>query len=232
LSFLHPIKAWISEDSEQLEHNCTPRTSPKKREVNGILRCREELQVSAHPPPEITQMLSSISKGDAAAASKLIDIVYMELHRLASSYLRRERVDHTLQTTALVHEAYLRLFGKNNPPSLNNREHFFAVAATQMRRILVDHARQNCAKKRKGISVPLDEAYHISSGRDEDIIAIDDALKELAEVDPDSYKVVELRFFGGYTDKETAQILGRNLARVRRDWEFARSWLYARLEEA
>ena len=116
------------------------------------------------------------------------------------------------------------------PPSSSHTLDDFAVAATQMRRILVDHARQNCAKKRKGISIPIDEAYHVSSGKDEDLVAIDDALKELAAVDPDGAQVVELRFFGGYTDKETAQILGKNLARVRRDWEFARSWLYDRLD--
>jgi RNA polymerase sigma factor (TIGR02999 family) len=186
--------------------------------------------MSAQPSSNITELLSSAGKGDSVAASQLLDVVYSELHRLAGRYMSRERVDHTLQTTGLVHEAYLRLFGTNNPPSLNNREHFFAVAATQMRRILVDHARQNCAKKRKGISIPIDEAYHVSSGKDEDLVAIDDALKELAAVDPDGAQVVELRFFGGYTDKETAQILGKNLARVRRDWEFARSWLYDRLD--
>lgn len=183
------------------------------------------------PSADITRLLSSIHNGDQAAASQLLDVVYTELHRLASRYMSRERVDHTLQTTGLVHEAYLRLFGTNNPPTLNNREHFFAVAATQMRRILVDHAREHCAQKRKGISIPIDEAYHVSSGRDEDLVAIDDALKELAEVDPDGAKVVELRFFGGYTDKETAQILGKNLSQVRRDWEFARSWLYDRLDQ-
>jgi RNA polymerase sigma-70 factor, ECF subfamily len=186
--------------------------------------------VNTQTSNDITQLLSLIGKGDATASTRLLDLVYSELHRLASRYMSRERVDHTLQTTGLVHEAYLKLFGSSNPPSLNNREHFFAVAATQMRRILVDHARQNCAKKRKGISIPLDEAYHVSSGREEDLIAIDDALKELAEIDPEGCKIVELRFFGGYTDKETAQILGKNLARVRRDWEFARSWLYARLD--
>jgi RNA polymerase sigma-70 factor, ECF subfamily len=186
--------------------------------------------MSAQPSSNITELLSSVGKGDSVAAAQLLDVVYDELHRLAGRYMSRERVDHTLQTTGLVHEAYLRLFGTNNPPSLNNREHFFAVAATQMRRILVDHARQNCAKKRKGISIPIDEAYHVSSGKDEDLVAIDDALNELAGVDPEGAQVVELRFFGGYTDKETAQILGKNLARVRRDWEFARSWLYDRLD--
>jgi RNA polymerase sigma-70 factor (ECF subfamily) len=184
------------------------------------------------PPPEaeITRLLVSIKEGHQVAAAQLLDLVYAELHRLAGRYMRGERIDHTLQTTGLVHEAYLRLFGTDNPPTLNNREHFFAVAATQMRRILVDHARQNCAQKRKGISIPIDEAYFVSSAKDEDLVAIDDALRELAEVDPEGAKVVELRFFGGYTDKEIAQITGRNFARVRRDWEFARSWLYDRLD--
>lgn len=179
---------------------------------------------------DITQLLSSIDKGDPEAAARLLDVVYTELHRLASRYMRRERMDHTLQTTGLVHEAYLRLFGTSNPPSLNNREHFFAVAATQMRRVLVDHARQNTAQKRKGIHIPIDDAYDLSSGRDEDLVAIDDALNELAEIDPEGAKVVELKFFGGYTDKETAQILGKNVSKIRRDWEFARSWLHTRLE--
>jgi RNA polymerase sigma-70 factor, ECF subfamily len=200
-------------------------------QVQAGSRREDNSPVNSHSEADITKLLSSIGKGDSVAASQLLDIVYAELHRLAGRYMRRERVDHTLQTTGLVHEAYLRLFGTENPPTLNNREHFFAVAANQMRRILVDHARQNCAQKRKGISIPIDEAYYISSGRDEDLVAIDDALKELAEVDPEGSKVVELRFFGGYTDKETAQILGKNLARVRRDWEFARSWLYNRLDE-
>jgi RNA polymerase sigma-70 factor, ECF subfamily len=186
--------------------------------------------MSAAPDTDITRLLSSIGEGDQVAAAKLLDIVYAELHRLAGSYMRRERVDHTLQTTGLVHEAYLRLFGSQNPPTLNNREHFFAVAATQMRRVLVDHARQNCAQKRKGISIPIDEACYISNARDEDLVAIDDALNELAEVDPESCKVIELRFFGGYTDKETAQIMGVSLSKVRRNWEFARSWLYDRLD--
>jgi RNA polymerase sigma-70 factor, ECF subfamily len=205
-----------------------PRT--KKKPAPCYTARQEFTYMSAQPSSNITELLSSAGKGDSLAAAQLLDVVYGELHRLAGRYMSRERVDHTLQTTGLVHEAYLRLFGTNNPPSLNNREHFFAVAATQMRRILVDHARQNCAKKRKGISIPIDEAYHVSSGKDEDLVAIDDALKELAAVDPEGAQVVELRFFGGYTDKETAQILGKNLARVRRDWEFARSWLYDRLD--
>jgi RNA polymerase sigma-70 factor, ECF subfamily len=188
--------------------------------------------MDSQPSPGITQLLQLTNQGDAAAATQLLDVVYTELHRLAARYMSGERVDHTLQTTGLVHEAYLRLFGSDAPVAMHDSGHFFAVAATQMRRILVDHARQRSAQKRKGISIPIDEAYHISSGRDEDLIELDDALRELSEVDPEASQVVELRFFGGYTDKETAEILGKNIAKVRRDWEFARSWLHARLDES
>ena len=181
--------------------------------------------------PHITELLELARQGNPAAATSLLETVYAELHRLASRYMSGERTEHTLQTTGLVHEAYLRLFGADSQIPLKNSGHFFAVAAMQMRRILVDHARQNNAQKRKGINIPLDEAYHVSSGNDAQLVALDGALRELAEIDPDASKVVELRFFGGFTDKETAQILGKNVAKTRRDWEFARSWLYARLDE-
>ncbi|HEX4136382.1 MAG TPA: ECF-type sigma factor [Bryobacteraceae bacterium] len=188
--------------------------------------------MSSKPGPQITHLLDSAGHGDDAAAAQIIELVYAELRRLAAHYMSGEKVDHTLQTTALVHEAFLELFGQDTPMSFRNTGHFFAVAAIQMRRILVDHARQGNAQKRRVISVPLDEAYHISSGRDDALVALDDALKELAEVDPDASKVIELRFFGGYTDKETAEILDKNVAKVRRDWEFGRAWLYSRLDES
>ena len=187
--------------------------------------------MSSEQQPRVTQLLELIGSGDAAASVQLLDLVYAELHRLAARYMRSERPDHTLQTTALVHEVYLRLFGSEKPVAVKNSQHFFAVAAMQMRRVLVDHARQNIAQKRKGISIPLDEAYHICQGRDAELVALDDALKELAEIDTDAATVVELRFFGGYTDKETAEICGKNVAKIRRDWEFARSWLHTRLDE-
>jgi RNA polymerase sigma factor (TIGR02999 family) len=187
--------------------------------------------VIPRPGPQITHLLESAGSGDEAASSQVIELVYAELRRLAGRYMSGEKVDHTLQTTALVHEAFLELFGNDSQMSFRNTAHFFAVAAIQMRRILVDHARQKSAGKRRGIAVPLDEAYHISSGREDALVALDDALKELAEVDPDAAKVIELRFFGGYTDKETAEILGKNQARVRRDWEFGRAWLHSRLDE-
>jgi RNA polymerase sigma factor (TIGR02999 family) len=186
--------------------------------------------MNANPAPRITHLLDAASRGDGAASAEIIELVYAELHRLAARYMSGERVGHTLQTTALVHEAFLELFGSASPVAVQNTGHFFAVAAVQMRRILVDHARQGNAQKRKGIAIPIEEAYHIPHGRDESLIALDDALNELAEIDPESSKVIELRFFGGYTDKETAEILGKSVAKVRRDWEFGRSWLYDRLE--
>jgi RNA polymerase sigma factor (TIGR02999 family) len=177
---------------------------------------------------QITQLLQEASEGDKGASERLIGVVYADLHRLASRYLSGERPGHILQTTALVNETYFRLFG-GEPLRLNNRAHFFAVAATQMRRILVDDARSRHARKRDGIQIELNEACHVSSGKDAEIVALDDALNSLAEQYPESAKVVELRFFGGYTNEETADILGENVARVRRDWEFARAWLYDKL---
>ena len=138
--------------------------------------------MDGQPSPDITRLLSSISNGDSAASAELLDLVYAELHRLASRYMSRERIDHTLQTTGLVHEAYLKLFGTDNPPNLNNREHFFAVAANQMRRILVDHAREHAQPSAKGSISRLTRLITFPSGKNEDRVAIDDALKELAEV--------------------------------------------------
>ena len=177
---------------------------------------------------QITQLLQEASEGDKSASDRLIGVVYADLHRLASRYLSGERQGHILQTTALVNETYFRLFG-GEPLRLNNRAHFFAVAATQMRRILVDDARSRHARKRDGVQIELNEACHVSSGKDAEIVALDDALNSLSDQYPECAKVVELRFFGGYTNEETADILGENVARVRRDWEFARAWLYDKL---
>ncbi|MGB8258985.1 MAG: ECF-type sigma factor [Terracidiphilus sp.] len=177
----------------------------------------------------VTQLLQLAAEGNKDASAELIQLVYAELHRLASRALSRERPGHMLQTTALVNETYMRLFGSGDPLRLNNRAHFFAVAATQMRRILVDEARKNLAGKRAGVQVELDEALYVSQKKDAEVVALDDALKELAEEYPENARVVELRFFGGYTNEETAEIVGENVAKVRRDWEFARAWLYSRL---
>jgi RNA polymerase sigma factor (TIGR02999 family) len=160
-----------------------------------------------------------------------ISLVYHQLHRLASRFISGEQAGHTLQATALVNEAYLRLFGAN-PVHPNDSRHFFALAAQQMRRILVDHARGKKAGKRGGLKLSLDDVCQVSSEPNEDLVLVDDALKELEERDPDAARVVELKFFGGYTDQETAKILDVSVARVRRDWEFARTWLYSYLENA
>jgi RNA polymerase sigma factor (TIGR02999 family) len=177
---------------------------------------------------QITQLLQEASDGDKEASERLINVVYADLHRLASRYLSGERQGHILQTTALVNETYFRLFG-GEPLRLNNRGHFFAVAATQMRRILVDDARSRRARKRDGVQIELDEAFHVTSGKDAEVVALDDALNALAELYPENARVVELRFFGGYTNEETAEIIDESVAKVRRDWEFARAWLYDRL---
>jgi RNA polymerase sigma factor (TIGR02999 family) len=180
--------------------------------------------------PHITQWLDRAADGDSQALQNVMDAVYRELHRIASRVMSGENAGHTLQTTALVNEAYLRLFG-DAPVKAQDSHHFFALAARQMRRILVDHARSRRAVKRGGVKVTLDEICAVSAEPDSNLIAVDDALKELEKVDERAAKVVELRFFGGYTEEETAQIMEMNIAKVRRDWEFARAWLLHHLEE-
>jgi len=177
----------------------------------------------------VTSLLQQAGQGNRDAANMVVEIVHAELHRLAGRCMGGERPGHILQTTALVNEAYIRLFGSDTPLQLNNRRHFFAVAATQMRRILVDEARSQGARKRSGVKVSLEEVCVVSPEQPQDLVALDDALTELADVDPDAARVIELRFFGGYTDEETADIMEQNYAKVRRDWEFARAWLYDRL---
>lgn len=177
---------------------------------------------------QITRLLQESANGNSESTAALMGQVYQELHRLAAHYMRKENPGHLLQPTALVSEMYVRLFGAGSALQINNRGHFFALAATQMRRVLVDHARHQ-KKGGGGILVPESEAFFVAGSRTADLVALDDALKALAEIDPEAAEVVELRFFGGYTDKETADILGKNFAKVRRDWEFARAWLYDRL---
>ncbi|MBM3758376.1 MAG: sigma-70 family RNA polymerase sigma factor [Acidobacteria bacterium] len=178
---------------------------------------------------DVTQLLQRANAGDAQARDEMITVVYRELHRLASRVMHGENAGHTLQATALVSETYLKLFGGQGVKP-NDSQHFFALAAQQMRRILVDHARAKHADKRGGIKISLDEMYQISSEPDGDLVLVDEALKELQELDPEAAQVVELKFFGGYTDQETANIVGVNVAKVRRDWEFARAWLHHHLE--
>lgn len=177
-------------------------------------------------PHDITQLLVASSRGDSDALNKLLPMVYDELRKLADRYLRREREDHTLQATALVHEAYLRLVDQNVP--WQNRAHFFGIAAEMMRRILIDHARGLQAAKRGsgGIKLALDEVIDLSDERAADLIALDDALKALAEIDPQKSRIVELRFFAGLSIEETAKVLDIGTATVIRQWRLAKAWLY------
>ncbi len=181
-------------------------------------------------PNEVTQLLVAWSEGDQTALEKLVPLVYDELHRLARRYMRRERARHTLQTTALVNEAYLRLVDLKRV-RWQNRAHFFAVSAQVMRRILVDFARSRRYQKRGGsaFQVSFERALNIGEQRDTDLVALDDALGALAEVDPRKSKVVELRFFGGLSVEDTAHVLKVSPDTVMRDWKMAKVWLLREL---
>lgn len=177
-------------------------------------------------------MLRDWSGGDQQAFDRLVPLVYDELRRLARNYLRRERPDHTLQPTALVHEAYLRL-ANHIEVRCNSRAHFFGIAARLMRQILVEHARSRNAMKRGGIAtkVTLSKAAAFFSERSSDLLALDDALNALAHIDPEKARIVELRFFSGLTIDETAEALGISSATVTRQWRLARAWLYRRIKK-
>ena len=174
----------------------------------------------------ITQLLANWGGGDPAAREELIPLVYQELRVLASSYLRRERSEHTLQPTALVHEAYLRLVDQQNV-NWENRHHFFGAAAQAMRRILVDHARGRLTEKRGGAftKVPLTEAVLMSQQQPAQLLAVHESLGRLAAIDPQQGRVVELRIFGGLAVEEISAILGISSATVKRDWALAKAWL-------
>ena len=176
---------------------------------------------------DVTQILRELSDGSQTAPSKLMPLVYDELRKLAQGYLQSERSGHTLQATALVHEAYLRLVDWRNV-SWQNRAHFFALAAQVMRRILVDHAREKNAQKRGGglTKLSLQEAVSFPEQREVDLVALDDALQALVQLDATQGKIVELRFFGGLTIEETAEALGISPATVKREWTLAKAWLH------
>ncbi len=189
-------------------------------------------KTKASAETQVTVLLQAWSSGDREALDKLTPIVYDELRRLARHYMRGERDGHTLQTTALVNEAYLRLVGFKNM-SWENRAHFFAVSAQLMRRILVDHARRRNLKRGAAFQhVSLDETAVVRGERETDFVALDDALHTLAEVDPRKAQVVELRFFGGLSVEETAAVLKVSPVTVMRDWSTARAWLYRELQPA
>ena len=181
-------------------------------------------------PEGITQLLVDWGKGDRVALEKLMPLVYSELRRLASNYLRRERVGHTLQPTALVNEAYLKLIDQRNA-KWQNRAHFFGISAQLMRRILVDHARRLRYAKRGGTArrVSLDEAMIVGEERSEEVLMLDDALSNLSRIDSRRCQVVELRYFAGLSNREIAAVLNISENTVMRDWNLARAWLYQQL---
>jgi RNA polymerase sigma factor (TIGR02999 family) len=181
----------------------------------------------AQPDPgDVTRLLQSWSGGDKEALGELLPQVYRELRGLAAAYLRRERRDHTLQPTALVHEAYLRLVDQTQVES-PSRAQFFAIAANLMRQILVNHARDHRAAKRGGGNkVTLEEGAAVVQQRGVDLIALDETLDKLAQLDPRQSRIVELRFFGGLTEDEIAEVLGVSAITVKRDWRIARAWLF------
>lgn len=183
-------------------------------------------------PADVTQLLLAWSSGNREALDQLLPLVYHELRKIAERYLKRERSGHTLQTTALVHEAYLKLIDQRQV-QWQNRAHFFGIAAQAMRRILVDHARSRQTGKRGsgGVRITLDENLAVSDERAADLLALDDALNALAELDPQKSRIVELRYFGGLSIEETAEVLGIGTATVIRQWRLARAWLYGEINK-
>jgi RNA polymerase sigma factor (TIGR02999 family) len=179
------------------------------------------------PSSPVTELLVRWRGGDREALEELMPLVYEELRRLAHHYLRQERTDHTLQSTALVHEAYLRL-ARENAPQWQNRAHFFGIAAHIMRQILVEYARGRSAAKRGGnaLTLTLDEAVALPQHMDVDVVALDKALSELSDLDAQQGRIVELRFFAGLTIEDTSEVLGISPATVKRDWVTARAWLF------
>jgi RNA polymerase sigma-70 factor (ECF subfamily) len=181
--------------------------------------------MSTESAVDLTQLLFACQKGDKGAIDRLVPIVYEELRRLASAYMKRERPDHTLQTSALINEAYLRLI--SSPVSLENRAHFFGIAARLMRQILVDHARARRSNKRGGSWRRVALSDDVQGKRDDatEIIALNDALTRLEALDPQQSRIIELRFFGGMTIEETGRTMGLSHTTVEKDWNMARAWL-------
>jgi len=221
------------------------KSRPGTRHECSVFLCLAEKPVTcvrisdvAQPPmttpsssqKEVTQLLGAWSGGDERALEKLIPLVQPELHRLAHHYMSRERAGHTLQTTALLDEAYLLLVD-HNKRDWQNRTHFVAAAAQLMRRIMVDHARERHALKRGAgaLKVTLDEAAAVTETRSEDLLALDDALERLAAQDPRKSQIVELRYFGGLTVEEVAEFLKLSQRTVEREWNMAKAWLYRTL---
>jgi RNA polymerase sigma factor (TIGR02999 family) len=181
---------------------------------------------------DVTELLRGFRTGDQEAERKLLDAVYADLHRMAARLMRRERPDHTLQATALIHEAYVHLVDQHSK-NWQNRAHFFGVAAQVMRRILVDYARRHRAAKRGGgqHKVTLDDSLLLTDTQSEELLVLDEALSRLSQFDPRRSRVVELRFFGGLDEEEVAEVLGVTSRTVKRDWSVAKAWLYSELNK-
>jgi RNA polymerase sigma factor (TIGR02999 family) len=185
--------------------------------------------MASGPAPDVTRLLSNWSNGDQAALDQLLPLVYSELRRLASAYLRRERSNHTLQSTALVHEAFMRMVNQQDV-QWKNRAHFFAIASQMIRRILVDYARSQHAEKRGSgaVKLALDEAMAVpqAPATDVDLLGLNDALDRLAAMDERQSRIVELRFFAGLSIEETAEVMSLSPASIKREWQTARAWLF------
>jgi RNA polymerase sigma factor (TIGR02999 family) len=188
--------------------------------------------VSDQAGGDVTILLAELVRGDEAAASKLFPLLYDELRRLAGNYMRRERGDHTLQPTALVHEAYIKLVQQRSI-DWQGRAHFFGIAARVMRTILLDHARGHLRDKRGGGQhhIPLDEVLVFAPEQSQELVKLDQALERLTQIDPRQGKIVELRFFGGLTVEQTADVLGISPKTVKRDWSMAKAWLHGELKK-
>jgi RNA polymerase sigma factor (TIGR02999 family) len=179
---------------------------------------------------DVSALLEDVRRGQQGAVSELIALVYPELRRIAGRYLRSERPNHTLHATALVHEAYARMFGSKRI-DWKNRAHFFAAVATEMRRILVDYARARNAQKRPGkrAMLSLADVKSLGTRSDQDLVALDEALSRLEKLEPRAARVVELRFFAGLDEREAAEALGISISTLKRDWQFAKAWLFGEL---
>lgn len=183
---------------------------------------------------DITQMLIELTDGNTEVVNQILPRIYDELRKLASGYLRRERADHTLQPTALVHEAYMKLIDQKKV-HWQNRAHFFGIAAQVMRRILLDHARKHNADKRGGEAEKLpieEEILVVSHEKSAELIALDEALETLSKMDPQKAKIVELRYFGGLSIEETAEVMGVSVPTINRQWRMAKAWLYGQIARA
>ena len=192
----------------------------------------ESSPVTNTSPQDVTRLLVRLTDGDRAVLDDLLPLIYGELRRLAGGYLRRERQGHTLEPTALVHEAYLRMVDQTQV-RWQNRAHFFGVAAQMMRRILVDYARTHNAEKRGGDLqlLSLDENIDVSGTRAAELVALDEALNRLAAIDGQKSRIVELRFFGGLSVEETAEVLGVSAPTIKRQWRMAKAWLYGQVQQ-